>query len=184
VRLRAPSVGFVITCLVYVGGAGFLAWGFQSPDLDRIWTLDHELKIGRVWNLTDDDLALLRRGLKDYSGLGEALLSEGSIGIVSAQRDGWVETPEVTVVRTPGASALDTMEFDIQTPAKHLPMRITVRGENWKQKLQADRQGPLSMTLPPLSKSEIFTVDFKGKDLRADPSILRTRISFREGQKP
>jgi hypothetical protein len=34
--------------------------------------------------------------------------------------------------------------------------------------------------LPPVTGPELFTIDFKGKELRADPSILRTRVSFHE----
>lgn len=181
---RAPSLGFVLVCAVYVGSAAFLGWGFRAPELDRIWTLDHELKIGRVWNLSNDDKSVLRRGLIDYPGLAEALLSDTAVGIVSAHRDGWVETPEVTVVRLPTASTRYVMELDIQTPAKHLPMRITVKGDSWKQKLEATAPGPLLVSLPAAPNPEFFTVDFKGKDLRADPSILRTRITFREEATP
>ena len=179
-RLRAPSIGFVVVCTVYGATASFLAWGFETPDLDRIWTLDHELKIGEMYKLDDADFALLSRGLKRHPGLAEALLSDTQIGIISAHRDGWVETPEVTVVRTAKASRFRFMRLDVETPQKHLPMRLTVRANGWKHKLQADRQGPLFVPLPPTTESEVFSVDFKGKDLRADPSILRTRITFHE----
>jgi hypothetical protein len=104
VKLRAPSIGFVVVCSVYVCTATFFAWGFQTPPLDRIWTLDHELKIGKTWHLSSADLEVLRQGLRDYPGLAEALLNDTEIGIVSAHRERWVETPEVTVVRTAHAS--------------------------------------------------------------------------------
>jgi hypothetical protein len=170
----------VVVCAVYTATTSFIAWGFDTPDLDRIWTLDHELKIGETWKLDDDDFALLTRSLKRHPGLAEALLSDTQIGIVSAHRDGWVETPEVTVIRTAVSSHFRFMRLDVETPERHLPMRLTVRADGWKHKLQADRRGPLFVPLPPKTESEVFTVDFKGKDLRADPSILRTRITFHE----
>jgi hypothetical protein len=72
------------------------------------------------------------------------------------------------------------MKLDVETPDEHLPLRLTVRSETWKQKLQAEERGALYVPLPPKGEPELFTVDFKGKDLRADPSILRTRITFHE----
>lgn len=183
-RLRAPSVGFVLVCAVYSCTAAFLAWGFQTPALDRIWTLDHELKIGKIWNLSDQDLEVLRSGLREYPGLAEALLSDTQIGIVSAHRERWVETPEVTVVRTADSGAFKFLELDVQTPKEHLPLRVTIRGESWKHKLSLDESGPVYVPLPPVTGPELFTIDFKGKELRADPSILRTRVSFHEEAPP
>jgi hypothetical protein len=170
----------VLACSAYAATAAFLAWGFQTPSLDRIWTLDHELKIGRTWNLTDEDLAILRNALRDYPGLAEALLNDTQIGIVSAHRERWVETPEVTVIRTKEAGQYAFVELDVQTPRDHLPLNVTVKGETWKHKLSVAEHGPVFVPLPKVSEPELFTIDFKGKELRADPSILRTRVSFHE----
>jgi hypothetical protein len=47
-RRRRPSSGFVAVCATYVLAAAFLVWGFATPDLDRVWALHHELKIGKL----------------------------------------------------------------------------------------------------------------------------------------
>lgn len=155
-----------------------MAWGFQPPPLDRIANLDHELKTGEIWNLSEDDLQVLRDGLLDYPDLAAALLSDTEIGVISAHRDGWVETPEVTIVRTTKSDGVKFLELDLQTPNKYLPVKVTIRTDTWKQKLHFDHQGLQFIELPPPTQSELITLDFKGKELRADPSILRTRVAF------
>jgi hypothetical protein len=64
-----PSGGFMLLCLTYAGLVGLLAWGFATPDLDRVWTLYHELRIGRRPPLSHNDWQLLRRTVEEQPDL-------------------------------------------------------------------------------------------------------------------
>ena len=99
-RGRAPSIGFLCVCATYLGVLAFLGYGLRTPDLDRIWTLHHELKIGLRGAPRGAERELLERALDRHPELASALLSEGDIGLISRNSDGWITTPEATIVRT------------------------------------------------------------------------------------
>ncbi len=177
-RLKTPSFGFVLTLLVYAGVITFLSWGFATPRLDRIWHLHHELKIGRVAKLTVEDKSLLRQALKDHPTLAAALLPRGDIGLISANREGWIETPEVTLVRT-GDSTTQQLQMNVQTSPEHLPFKVRLSGENWEEKLDVAERRLYTIDLPPTpGHSELITLRVKGKRFRADPAILGIELHF------
>jgi hypothetical protein len=179
-KFRRPSLGFAVVILTYVSTTAFLAWGFTTPPLDRISVLDHQLKIGEVWELPEEDVELLQGALLQYKGLATALLSDAEVGVVSAQREGWIETPEVTIIRTNKSEEFKFIELDVQTPEKYLPIKVNARGASWKDKLHIDREGVYTLALPPTAQPELISLKLKGKDLRADPSVLGIRVSFRK----
>ena len=104
-RFTPPSLGFCLIVLTYLLTAGFFAWGLSTPPLDRVWQLHHQLKTGDLYALGRDDRELLEAAMARHPELAQALLSSGQIGIISAHRDGWIDTPEVSIVRTPRSLA-------------------------------------------------------------------------------
>jgi hypothetical protein len=74
-RTRWPSVGFLLVCGCYALVLAFFAWGFCSPDLDRVWTLEHRAALGQIDHLSRADRALLSRALARYPALAAALRS-------------------------------------------------------------------------------------------------------------
>ena len=96
-RWKKPSGGFVALCLTYLTGALFFAWSLATPDLDRVWTLYHMLKIGGVGHLAQDDRELFGAALTRHDNLAVALLHGAEIGVVSAHDSGWIASPNVTV---------------------------------------------------------------------------------------
>jgi hypothetical protein len=181
-RRRRPSAGFVAVCVTYVAVAAFLAFGLQTPVLERIWTLHHELKVGLIGAPAKADVKLLRRALLEHAGLARALLPEGEIGLLSAHRDGWLDTPEATVLRTARARA-GQLRVEVGTPLDLLPFTIDVDGHAFHTRVVAREHGVLDVTLPPPSgKPELFVVKLVGKALRADPSVLNVRLTFAEGR--
>lgn len=181
-KKRLPSIGFVCVCIAYVSTASFFAWGFSTPPLDRIWVLDKELKIGEKWKLSKQDERLFRRQLDLYPELAESLLSETQIGVISAQREGWIETPEVTILRTPQAGEFKYLVLNVQTPPEHLPLKVTIKGREWKEKLHVDRHERRTVELPPSDTSELIVLELDGKKLRADSSVLGVHVSFAKEQ--
>jgi hypothetical protein len=180
-RRKRPSIGFVAICVAQLALVGFVAWGLSEPPLDRVWTLHHELKIGTRGAPKREDLPTIRAALRRHPTLGRALLHEGSIGLLSAHDDGWLDTPTATVLRLAGTETR-AMRIEIGTPEDLLPFDIEVEGDGFQHALTAREHGVLVVVLPAASDhDELFTVHLKGRKLRADPSMLNVRVTFEEG---
>ena len=161
----------------------FFVWGFTTPDLERIWFLHHELKIGRVYELKKSDRKMLLRAMARYKDLARALLPLGEIGIISENSYGWIATPVVTILRTPESRMTKRLRFDIHTSTALLPYSIAIRGTDFKRKLKVRNQGYLDFRLPDVPrKAEIITVRLEERDFLTDPSVLGVRIQFLNGE--
>jgi hypothetical protein len=183
-RRRRPSAGFVAVCANYLLAAAFLGWGLTTPDLDRVWTLHHELKIGERGMPRGEDRAVMTRALRQHAELANALLAEGEIGLISANDDGWITTPDATILRTPRAQAR-LLRLDVETPRDLLPFKVEVEGDGWDRHLEIKAQQSYTVALPaPSANAELITVRLKGRELRADPSVLGVHIAFDAGRAP
>jgi hypothetical protein len=178
-RLERPSVGFSLVVAVYALSVAFFAWGLSTPPLDRIWQLHHELKIGRIYKLPKEDRQLLLESMREHPTLASALLDAGQVGIISAHRDGWIDTPHVTIIRTPRSAAALRLLLDVQTPPQYIPYEIEIDGSDWERELEVHARGPLAVELPPPpAVPELITLKIKGDELRADPSSIGVRLTF------
>jgi hypothetical protein len=176
---QRPSLGFSIVVATYALSIAFFAWGLSTPPLDRVWQLHHELKIGRIYKLSKDDRRLLIDSMRQHPSLANALLDSGQVGIISAHRDGWIDTPHVTIVRTPRSPAALRLLLDIQTPPQYVPYELEIDGSGWERELEVQARGPLAVELPPPpAVPELITLKIKGDELRADPSSIGVRVSF------
>jgi hypothetical protein len=176
---QRPSVGFSLVVATYTLSVAFFAWGLSTPPLDRVWQLHHELKIGRTWKLSKEDRHLLLSSMADHPTLAQSLLDAGQAGIISANRDGWIDTPHVTIVRTPRSPVNLRLMLDIQTPPEHIPFEIEIDGSDWEREVSVQERGLMVVELPPPpSAPELVTFKIKGDELRADPSSLGVRITF------
>lgn len=175
---RRPSLGFSLVVLTYGLTLAFFAWGLSTPPLDRVWLLHHELKVGRVYKLAKEDRELLLSAMARHPALAAALLPAGQTGIISANRDGWIDTPHATIIRTP-RSAAARIVLDIQTPPQHIPYEIEVDGTGWEREITIHARGVTLIDLPaPPPVPELITIKLKGDELRADPSSLGVRVTF------
>lgn len=175
---KSPSIGFVAIVVIHIAAAVFLIWGFATPRLDRVWQLHHELKIGDVAKLKSDDQTLLEGALRDYPTLAKALISRGDIGVISANRDGWIETPFITLVRT-GDAKTGELLLNIETSPEHLPFRIEFEGANWSQDVEITERKEYRVALPPASGvAEVISGNVKGKRFKNDPAILGIQVHF------
>jgi hypothetical protein len=176
---QRPSLGFSLVVATYALSIAFFAWGLSTPPLDRVWQLHHELKIGRIYKLSKDDRRLLIDSMRQHPSLANALLDSGQVGIISAHRDGWIDTPHVTIVRTPRSPAALRLLLDIQTPPQYIPYELEIDGSGWERELSVQARGPLAVELPPPpAVPELITLKIKGDELRADPSSIAVRVSF------
>lgn len=176
---QRPSLGFSLVVATYALSVAFFAWGLSTPPLDRVWQLHHELKIGRVYKLSKDDRQLLLGAMTEHPALANALLDSGEAGIISANRDGWIDTPHVTIIRTPRSPAVLSLVLDVQTPPQYIPYEIEIDGSGWERELSVQARGPMKIELPPPpAVPELVTFKIKGDELRADPSSLAVRMTF------
>jgi hypothetical protein len=179
VSVRRPSLGFCLMVLTYSLSLAFFVWGLGTPPLDRVWQMHHELKTGRLYALAPQDRELLASALNRHPALSEALLPAGQVGMISANRGGWIETPIVSIIRTPRAQPNQRLVLDVQTPPQHLPYRLLLEGPGWRQERQVQARGVLSLDLPPPpTQPELLTLKLEGKGLRADSSSLGVRVTF------
>jgi hypothetical protein len=161
-----PSPGFLLVCLVYLGVFAFFAWGLRRPDLDRIWFLNHELKIGERVELGDGEIGLLLRAMDRHPGLCAALI-RGDIDIISAHTEGFLETETSYMLRA-GASKAGTLVLSCRGPREAWPVRVSLRGirTGGERKLGdyvVEKPGDLSIALGEAVEPEIF-------ELRTSPS--------------
>jgi hypothetical protein len=178
VRQR-PSVGFSLVVVTYALSVAFFAWGLSPPALDRIWQLHHELKIGRVYKLSKDERKLFLSAMVKHPALAGALLDSGEAGIISANRDGWIDTPHVTIIRTPRSPVNLRLLVDVETPSQYIPYEVEIDGTGWERELSVQARGLIVIELPPPpAQPEIVTFKIKGDELRADPASLGLRITF------
>lgn len=183
---KYPSLGFIVICLTYALTVGFFVWGFMTPDLDRVWTIHHELKIGMMKKLRGDDREILQESMQRHPNLARALLRGQPIGIISENSLGWIATPTVTILRTPQSKNNLRLDLEVQTPDDLIPFSISLRiagnqGIVHKDKLAITEQGSYSFVLPPPGAGpEIIEVRLKDNKFEADPSMLGIRISFPE----
>ncbi|HET6337212.1 MAG TPA: hypothetical protein VFG30_28500 [Polyangiales bacterium] len=180
-KRRRPTAGFVTVCVVYLAVAAFFAWGLATPDLDRVWTLHHELKSGRVGAPSERDRAVLIRSMKRHPELAEALLRESEIGLISSNMEGWIATSEATIVRTKRATAQE-LQLDIASPDTLLPITVELQGEGWREQRELATRGVHALSLPAFKgASELIVLRLKGRAAHADPSVLGVRVLFGEG---
>lgn len=178
---RWPSLGCMAVCATYVLVAAFFIWGFSTPDLDRVWALNHELKIGKLKKLKAGDRALLEDCMARYPRLAQALLDGKEIGLFSAHSDGWIATPTATILRTEKAGRYRALGLEIQTPRDLLPYHIEVRGRGWTERIEVAEQGMQEVDLPdPPETPEVIEVRMRGQSFEPDPSVLGIRVSFKE----
>jgi hypothetical protein len=176
-RARQPSLGFVAVCLTYGLVIAFFLWGFSTPDLDRAWTLHHALKTGQMKRLRAADRELLHEAMARHPALARALLGGREIGLVSAHSDGWIATPTATVIRTPESGSHQELLLEVQTPRDLIPYTVEVRTPGWKKTLKVTERGTRSVPIPdPPETSEILEVRMRGRNFKADPSMLGLRI--------
>jgi hypothetical protein len=183
---KYPSLGFIIVCLTYAFTIAFFLWGFSTPDLDRVWTIHHELKIGKMQKLKGNDRRILQASMQRHPNLARALLKGQQIGIISENSLGWISTPTVTILRTSISENNLRLALDVQTPDDLIPFSIGLRIAGFQgivhtDKLAITEQGTYSFVLPqPGAGPEIIEIKLKDNKFEADPSMLGIRISFPE----
>jgi hypothetical protein len=179
-RRRRPTAGFVTVCLVYAAVAAFFAWGLSTPDLDRVWSLHHQLKSGRLGAPSAHDRRVLMRSMERHPELAGALLRDADIGLISSNSQGWIATAEATILRTKRANT-DAIQLEIASPDSLLPIQVELEGQGWRETKRLPSRGLHAIAVPALKgSSELIVLRLKGQAAHADPSVLGVRVLFQD----
>jgi hypothetical protein len=170
----------VAVIFTHLGLVLFLAWGIEKPQLERVWELHHELKIGTLGKLDQEDHRLLSAAMGRHPNLAEELLSDGrQIGLVSAQTYGWLETEQATALRAASAKGPCRAHFEVSIPNDALPLTIKLAGSSWHKDLSIERQGTSSFELPPNDgKDEIIDLQITTSGPHDEVATLGVRVDF------
>jgi hypothetical protein len=175
-----PSLGFLLVCLVYIAGVTFIVWGFLQPDLDRVWFLKHELRIGVRGELSAEDIDVLLRSMAAHPDLCEDLTDGAPIAIISAQTSGFLETATAYLLREPDTAA-SRVTLCCQGPPEAWPLQIRVRtfdreGERLLGKLTFEQAGTHGLELAATHLPELIEIRCggTGEDPLATDGVLAT----------
>ena len=155
-----PGAGFLSIALVYVAAAALVAWGMQTPPLDRVWTIEHELKAGLRFELTDDERSFLTQTLVANPGLAGGLLDGREVGLLTTHRDGWSSEGHAVVARVGGPTMRVGVEVDA-APDEY-PIRVDLAGSGWRETRTLEGNG-VSWIPIPSSGAEVIAVDVRSR---------------------
>ena len=125
-RFSKPSIGFLLVVAVYTAALLFGLWGLQRPDLDHLWFLKHELRVGRRQILDPDDVKVLFRALDRHPELADDFLDGTDIDIISANTEGVLETETAYILRAKGSQAKE-MIISCHGADGVWPVRVSLR---------------------------------------------------------
>lgn len=77
--------GFLLIVISYSFSFVFFSWGFSKPDLERVWEIYHEVKIGKIKSLTEKDKLILTKNLKKHSSLEEEFLKNKKFKFINSK---------------------------------------------------------------------------------------------------
>ncbi len=141
-------MGFVWLCAVAAFTAGFFVWGSREPRLDRVWKILHGLKIGRIQSLDPADLGLLRDELSRFPDLGPALLEGRDLMLLSANREGWVETEKAYLLVVLDQGPAPRVKLRWRPQAGGRAARIVMAGEKDSIEVDLGIRGDASLAIP------------------------------------
>lgn len=165
---KLPSGGFIAICLTYCLVFGFFMWGFTTPELDRVWTICHEIQSGKTTKLQNKDLIILSRNMAKYPNLAGELLKGKNIGLITPNNEGWSKTGNAIVLRTPDSVTDSTLNIKLPGDQLFQSSYIEVRGNcgsgdkwRWQKKIKISQTRVVKITLPcPSRTPEIIEISF------------------------
>lgn len=155
-----PSAGFAATLFVYAAAVVLIGWGLRTPELDRVWTLEHALKAGHQSALSTQDRALLRRAFATHPNLAGGLIEGRTMGLLTAHRAGWCSRGAAVLVRLGG---VDTpVDVRIDSSPEGFPVRVELEGFGWRREVSLEEGGVARVELPKVEEAEVVSVTARG----------------------
>jgi len=143
-RLR-PSAGFVLLIFSYSLLAVTLAWGFSTPELERIWALTQSMQRREFVGLTLKDVQLLKTALSHYPTLSRAFIGRAPLGFVEPTRDGWTSTPSPHIIANVPSAGPVNLQIECQSPPNSFPVTVIFERERERRELRFDENSRKDM---------------------------------------
>jgi len=156
---RRPGAGFLAIALVHCAAAALVAWGMQTPPLDRAWTIEHELKAGMRFELKDEERSFLAGTFEASPGLASGMLDGREVGILTTHRDGWNSQGHAVVARVGGPAM--RVGLEVEAVPDDYPIRVRLSGSVWSETRTVESNG-VSWIQIPASAADVIDVEIAG----------------------
>lgn len=173
-----PGPGFLVVFFTASVSAAFFAWGARMPELERVWRIQLGLEAGKRKALSASERAAFSDAIRRHPDLADGMLGARDIGIISAHRDGLIETNYVYLIRKK-SSPKYVLELTATDARGTKPIEVEVRTSSAEKKGTVASGAPFVWELPdegPFPDLIEVRLDAKGKRDR-HAIVVRTRES-------
>jgi hypothetical protein len=144
-----PSPGFGILVASYALLVGFLAWGFATPELDRVWRTVQRMREPGFTLLRPSELQTLSDALRRHPTLALALAQRSPVGFIEPSPDGCTSAPVSHLLVQPAPGSPLRIEASARGASARFPLTVALRGEGIARTLRFDAPAHTDLVLPP-----------------------------------
>jgi len=177
-KLR-PSAGFMLLFISYSLLIATFAWGFATPELERVWALIQSMQRSQFTELAPKQVQTLKTALGHYPTLSRAFIGRAPVGFIEPTRDGWVSIPKSHVITSTQVRRALSLDVECQAPASAFPVSVMFERAAVRQSLRFDRAGKQRLVLQvsdPASPEIISVITSSGANRENQAIELRLAV--------
>lgn len=152
--VRRPSVGFVFLVSAHLLLISMLAWGYTTPELDRVWLIQQRMHRDNFDGLLTLDAQAIRTALHDYPGLPRAFNGRAPLGFVEPTEDGWVKVHQPHLIVSGDNRGPVSVVVDCRAPQLAFPVTVWFDYEGHREMLRFLGNGQQHLQLQFDSRSQ------------------------------
>jgi hypothetical protein len=145
---RWPSLGFGVLVASYGLLAAFLAWGFSTPELDRVWRILQPTGESGFTRLGPSQLQTLSAALRRHPKLAGALTERSPVGFVEPSPGGCTRMPVSHLVLQPAPGQSLRIDVVSRGDSGAFPLTVSLGGAGVARALHFDAPGRQDFVLP------------------------------------
>lgn len=171
-----PGPGFFVVFLTAAISTAFFVWGARMPELERVWRIQLGLEAGKRRALSASERKIFSEAIQRHPDIAEGMLGARDIGIISAHRDGLIETGYAYLIRKK-SSPKYVLELTATDARGTKPIEVEVRTNSAEKKGTVAAGSPFVWELPdegPFPDLIEVRIDAPGKRDR-HAIVVRTR---------
>ena len=165
---RRPSVGFVFLVSAHLLLISILAWGYTTPELDRVWLIQQGMHRDNFDGLSASDVQTIRTALRHYPGLPRAFIGHAPFGFVEPAEDGWVKLRQPHLITDGNIHGTISMVVDCRAPQMAFPVTVVFDYEGHQLRLRflENSQRRLDLQFDPQSRSKWVQVSVESAQVK------------------
>jgi hypothetical protein len=149
-----PSAGFLLVAFSYTLLVVTLAWGFSTPELDRVWRIMQSMQRRDFTEIAPKDVQILKTALQHYPALPRAFIGRAPIGFVEPTRAGWMSHPRPHLLTSTHSQHKLALNVECRAPANAFPVSVVLERESARQEIRFSTSGLQHVDLPLASPSK------------------------------